>query len=183
VKLFNTKTEEEKIVDGCRRGDRRWQRKLYDVHSSYMLGVCRRYIGDLHHAEEVLSNGFIKVFDKIDQYKGTGNLRAWIKSIMIRESLNFIRSHHADMYESDEEVLEFLAGEKLFADQVQPEHLIHLIDQLPVGYRTIFNMYTVEGYSHREIAEMLEIEEGTSKSQLSKARKILQKRVIELNYI
>ena len=146
-KLLRLPTNEQKLVRQCLKGDSRAQRELYDRFCGQMLGVCRRYVKTIEDAEEVLSNAFIKVFSWLDQFKAEGNLGGWIRRILSHESLN---------------------------DQCEAEHLMMMIYELPLGYRTVFNLYAVEGYSHKEIGDMLDISENTSKSQLSKARKALR---------
>jgi RNA polymerase sigma-70 factor (ECF subfamily) len=135
----------------------------------------------MEEAEEVLSNGFIKVFDKLKDFEGKGSFEGWIRRIMVNEALNHLRKGQSMFIEV--EVSEFESDEIMFSDQLEAEHLMMLIDQLPIGYRTVFNLFAIEGYKHDEIAEMLGISSNTSKSQLSKARKMLQQRVLDLKYL
>lgn len=169
---------DQKLVKQCRKGDRKAQRQLYDKYAPQMLSVCRRYVRSLEDAEEVLSNAFIKVFNKIDQYSGEGALGGWIRRIIINESLNFIRYQKNLFVEVEEENHKDFSTTD-FQDQMDADYLLAMIGQLPLGYRTVFNLYGIEGYSHQEIGEMLGISENTSKSQLSKARKHLQQRLGE----
>jgi RNA polymerase sigma factor (sigma-70 family) len=173
TRIFHLGWTEEKIIAGCKNGDHRAQRQLYEKFGPTMLAVCRRYTRSLEDAEEVLSNAFIKVFDRFETYRGEGSLAGWLRSIMVRESLNFIRYQKNLFVEQDPETLR----EEATTDHEETEMaeaLLAMIDQLPLGYRTVFNLYAIEGYSHKEIAELLGISEGTSKSQLSKARSQLQ---------
>jgi len=172
-KLLRLPTNEQKLVRQCLKGDSRAQRELYDRFCGQMLGVCRRYVKTIEDAEEVLSNAFIKVFSRLDQFKAEGNLGGWIRRIMINESLNYIRYQKNLFVEVEEENHSSLSHESL-NDQWEAEHLMMMINELPLGYRTVFNLYAVEGYSHKEIGDMLDISENTSKSQLSKARKALR---------
>lgn len=172
-KLLRLPTTEKKLIRQCCKGDGRAQRELYERFSGPMLSVCRRYVQTIEDAEEVLSNAFIKVFAKIDQYRGGGSLGGWIRRIMVNEALNFIRYRKNLFVEVEEENHRELAHENP-SHQWDAEHLMRMINELPLGYRTVFNLYAIEGYSHREIGEMLDISENTSKSQLSKARKQLQ---------
>lgn len=174
--LLRLPTSEQKLVKQCRKGDSRAQRDLYERFAPQMLTVCRRYVRTIEDAEEVLSNAFIKVFNKIDQYTGDGPLGGWIRRIMVNESLNFIRYQKNLFVEVEEENHSQFAHENL-SDQLNADHLMALIDELPLGYKTVFNLYAIEGYGHKEIGEMLGISENTSKSQLSKARKNLQKKL------
>lgn len=177
-KLLRLATSEEKLVKQCCRGNSKAQKELYERYSSQMLSVCRRYLYSLQDAEEVLSNAFVKVFTKIDQFDGSGALGGWIRRIMINESLNFIRYKKNLFVEVEEENHQSFSHQPLH-DEMNADYLLEMIADLPMGYRTVFNLYAIEGYNHREIGEMLEISENTSKSQLSKARKQLQKRLEE----
>lgn len=175
-KLLRLPTSEEKLIKQCTKGDRRAQRELFDRFSSQMLSVGMRYLRSQEDAEEVLSNTFIKVFKKIDQFKGDGPLGGWIRKIMVNESLNFLRYKRNLFVEVEEENHASFSHQKL-QEAINAEHLLRMIAELPLGYRTVFNLYAIEGYNHREIGEMLGISENTSKSQLSKARKQLQQKL------
>lgn len=179
-KLFTLPTTEEKLIQQCRRGNAKAQRELYDKYASGMLSVCRRYVRTIEDAEEVLSNAFIKVFGKIDQFNGTGSIGGWIKRIMVNESLNYIRYQKNWFVEIEEENHTSFSHQNL-SNELDAEHLMNLIDELPLGYKTVFNLYAIEGYSHKEIGDMLGISDNTSKSQLSKARKSLQQKLGEEN--
>ena len=174
-KLLRLPTTEQKLVRQCRRGDQRAQRDLYERYAPQMLSLCRRYVRSLEDAEEVLSNAFIKVFRKIDQFNGDGALGAWIRRIMVNESLNFIKYRKNLFVEVEEENHSDFSHENL-QEEFNAEHLMAMIAELPLGYRTVFNLYAIEGYTHKEIGEKLGISENTSKSQLSKARKHLQEK-------
>lgn len=171
------KTEEQDLVSGCRRGEHKAQRSVYEQHAPQMLAVCLRYVHDRSEAEGVMVNGFLKVFDKIGQYSGEGSFEGWIRRIMVNESLLYLRQNkHAHMMVEVE-----AASREVNTDdalqQLAAEELMALIHKLPEGYRTVFNLYAIEGYSHKEIAEQLGIAENTSKSQLSRARSQLQQLV------
>lgn len=138
-----------------------------------MLGVCRQYIKDLHFAEDVMINGFVKVFNHLGSFQNKGSFEGWIRTIMVRESISYLRKRQFVVY--DDEAME-TGGDKASMDEglLDVEYVQHLIDELPEGYKAVFLLYAIEGYGHKEISEMLEISEGTSKSQLFKARKLLQ---------
>ena len=138
-----------------------------------MLGVCRQYIKDLHFAEDVMINGFVKVFNHLSSYQHKGSFEGWIRTIMVRESISYLRKRQFVVY--DDDAVE-VNGEVTTSNDglLDVEYVQHLIDQLPEGYKAVFLLYAIEGYGHKEIAELLEISEGTSKSQLFKARKMLQ---------
>jgi RNA polymerase sigma factor (sigma-70 family) len=178
TKVFNLPNTEQRLIKQCKKGNLQAQRELYQRYSGEMLAVCRRYTKGLEDAEEVLSNGFIKFFKNIDQFRGEGAVGAWMRRIMVREALNFIRYQKNLFVEVDEE--RSAAFSKANETQhYDVEHLMMMISALPMGYKTVFNLYAIEGYNHKEIGEMLEISENTSKSQLSKARKRLQEKLAQ----
>ncbi len=169
----------ESLIEQCRSQNGKAQRLLYDRLSPKMLGVCRRYIGDLSEAETVLVTGFLKVFNKIDQFSGTGNFEGWVRRIMVNESLLYLRKNKSMYLDVDIEEAHiepnYGQADYLFEEQ----ELLEMINNLPVGYRTVFNLYAIEGYSHKEIGEQMGINENTSKSQLSRARSILKNEVLK----
>lgn len=171
--VLNLPSTEKRLVKQCLRGNHEAQKELYDRYAGEMLASCRRYTQNLEDAEEVLSNGFIKVFSRLDQYRGEGALGAWIRRIMVREALNFIR-YQKNLFVEVEEERSAEFGHSQVKEHYDAEHLMRMIDELPTGYRTVFNLFAIEGYNHKEIGEMLDISENTSKSQLSKARRQLQ---------
>ena len=174
--LIKLPSTDQRLVKNCRKGDSKAQRELYERYAPQMLSVCRRYVRSLEDAEEVLSNAFIKVFAKIDQYSGEGALGGWIRRIMVNEALNYIRYQKNLFVEVDHENHAEISHSG-FSDKMDADHLLAMVAELPLGYRTVFNLYGIEGYTHKEIGEMLGISENTSKSQLSKARKHLQERL------
>ena len=147
-----------------------------------MLGVCRRYVKSIEEAEEVLSNGFVKVFTKIDSFKDEGSFEGWVRRIMVRESINYIRYQRNIFVDMKPEWIPE-QGHSPIQDEIEASALIEVIDELPMGYKTVFNLFAIEGYSHKEIGDMLNINENTSKSQLSKARKYLKERVNQQQYL
>jgi RNA polymerase sigma-70 factor (ECF subfamily) len=173
TKIIHLEVPEAQLIAGCCKGDRKAQYQLYVQHAPRMLAVCRRYTASLEDAEEVLSNGFVKAFQKIASYQGSGSFEGWLKRIMVNESLNFIRYKKNLFLELSETDGHEPADAQAFESETAAQ-LLELIDQLPLGYKTVFNLYAIEGYNHKEIAELLHITEGTSKSQLSKARAYLQ---------
>lgn len=180
MRLFTSHTEEEKMVRGCAKGKSSAQEQLYSMYYRKMYGVCMRYAKDREVAEDLLQEGFIKVFKNISRYKGTGSLEGWIRRIMVNTALE----HHRRMARflplvDLDQALDADAGHDLVSEMSKDE-ILALIQELPNGYRTIFNLYAIEGYTHREIATKLDISEGTSKSQFARARRQLQERVIEL---
>ena len=167
-------SKEEKLISGCKSQDPRAQREVYHEWAAKMLGVCLRYIKDQSEAESVMTGGFLKIFDKIDQYSGDGSFEGWMRRIMVNESLTWLRQQkHAFMMVDAEEASREVSYEDA-QQQLQAEDLMTMVRLLPDGYRAVFNLYAIEGFSHKEIAEKLEISENTSKSQLSRARNLLQ---------
>jgi RNA polymerase sigma-70 factor (ECF subfamily) len=169
---------EEELRQGCIDGRAGHQRLLYDYYSSKMFGICLRYANDYHHAEDILQEGFIKIFRSIDRFRGDGSFDGWIKRIFINTAIEHYRKsvNHSGHVELEPSIVIRHIGEKA-TDNLATQDLMKLVQQLSPGYRTIFNLYVIEGYSHREIAETMGISEGTSKSQLARARNILKKLV------
>ncbi len=172
AKVYPLPLGEARLVKRCKRGNLAAQRELYRRYASAMYAVCLRYCKRREEAEEVLSNGFVKVFGRLDQFSGTGRLGAWIKTIMVREALNFLRYQKNRFEEMDEE-RDY--GHRREEEALDAEHLLRLVRSLPTGYQTVFNLYALEGYSHQEIGARLDISESTSKTQLRKARQQLQR--------
>ena len=176
------RAKEDDLVKGCRRGDHHAQQRLYDLYSSRMYGVCCRYVKNTMQAEDILVMAFTKVFDRISQFKGEGSFEGWIRRITVNEALNYLRKSRTMVVETDLEH----AGRELdynrLSDHLEAEDLLKMIEKLPPGYRIVFNMYAIDGYSHKEIADQLGISENTSKSQLSRARTYLQKLLAETDW-
>jgi RNA polymerase sigma factor (sigma-70 family) len=167
----------DNIIKGCLKGDRKCQEQLYKMFSTRMFGLCLKYANNYDDACDILQEGFIKVYRKLDQFSGKGSFEGWIRRIMINTALERYRSQlHmyplTDNIGTRDEMMYEEVFEKLSADD-----LIKLVQELPPRYRMVFNMYAIEGYPHKEIAETLGITVGTSKSNLSRARDILQKKV------
>lgn len=144
-----------------------------------MFSVCRRYVMQLQEAEDILVCGFTKVFQKLDQFKGKGSFEGWIRRIMVNEALTFIRRNKSMYLEVEIEKAGREPDLQKLSDQLEVEDLEKMIDRLPMGYKTVFNLYAIEGFSHKEIAEKLGISENTSKSQLSRARVHLQRLLLD----
>lgn len=173
-----TKTNRiEALLAGCKKGDRAAQEQLYRLTASEMLSVCLRYTRDQAEAEDTLQTGFVRVFTNLERFGQKGAFHAWIRRIMVNTAIESYRRRQrmSPMTAIDEKLEDSLpAPEQAHMDY---EDLIRLIQQLPDGYRMVFNMYVMEGFSHREISQALEITENTSKSQLSRARDWLKKRI------
>lgn len=157
------------------------QEAIYNRFASKMLSVCRYYIADMQFAEDVMISGFCKVFANLSSFKFEGSFEGWIRKIMTREAISFLRSHKAMMYIEDNMQVE---DKEIIPDELSEldiEAIQLLIDKMPEGYKTVFLLYVLEDYSHKEIAAMLSISESTSKTQLFKAKKLLQKNLEKLN--
>lgn len=166
--------DHQKLVRDCLKGKLQAQRMLYDEFAKHMLGVCYRYTRSMKDAEDVLQEGFVKVFSKLGQYKSEGELGAWIRRIMVNTALNYLKrnkKYQDEMYFTDNYLHPVTDQDP--AVRIDAKDLAHLIRQLPPGYQVIFNLHAVEGYSHVEIGEMLGISDGTSRSQYSRARNLL----------
>lgn len=169
---------EAELRQGCIDGRRDHQELLYRYYSPKMFGICLRYASDYHQAEDILQEGFIKVFNNMDRFRGDGSFEGWVKRIFINTAIEHYRKsvNHSGHAELESNTVIRHISEKA-SDNLATQDLMKLVQKLSPGYRTIFNLYVIEGYSHREISEMMGISEGTSKSQLARARAILKKLV------
>lgn len=171
--------EYKELIEACVKGDRQAQRQLYDIFASKMFFVCLRYTKSQQEAEDVLQDSFVKVFNNLKGYRGDSRLGYWIKRIVINTALN---SQRKKLYMYPMVDVEDI---QLNDHQVKPlaafrmEELLSMINSLPEGCRVVFNLFAIEGYSHKEIASMLGISEGTSKSQYARARKLLKEKIAE----
>jgi len=170
----NQYINESDLIQGCMEGNRRMQEELYKRFSPRMYAVCLRYAGNAEEAEDILQEGFIKVFKKLNSFRSEGSFEGWVRRIFVNTAIEHFRKKRylQPVTEKEENTIEG----KYFSvlDELAEKDILALVQELSPGYRTVFNMYVVEGYTHKEIADMLEISEGTSKSQLSRAKVILQ---------
>jgi len=173
---------DKEILEGCIKGRSSAQQRLFDSYSRMLLGVCRRYATNLEEAEDILQEGFVKIFLNIKEFKGDGLLVAWMRRIMINTAITYYHKMRKHRYHDDlEEVRESKFEDHPWEDaDFTREELYDVIQRMPDGYRMVFNLYAVEGYKHREIAEIMNIDENTSKSQYSRARRWLQERLIKI---
>lgn len=182
LKIISFYKNEKVLIKRALKGNQQAQKMIFESHAPKMLGVCRQYIADLQFAEDVMINGFAKVFQHLSTYRFEGSFEGWIRRIMIREAINFLRKKQFVVF--DEEVVDHQSSvEPSVEYNLEVDHIQLLVDSLPEGYKMVFILYAVEGYKHQEIAEILDISENTSKSQLFKARKLLQKKLKAQNYI
>ena len=179
----NHNIDETDLIKGCIDGDRRMQEALYNRFSPRMYAVCLRYAGNAEEAEDILQEGFIKIFKKLDTFRSEGSFEGWIRRIFVNTAIEHFRRKRYLQTVSEKEENTIEGKDISVLDKMAAKDIMALIKELSPGYRTVFNMYVVEGYTHKEIADMLNISEGTSKSQLSRAKVILQglvKKHIEL---
>lgn len=166
------------LVERCKEGDRAAQKRLFDALAPKMMAVCVRYVGDRETAEDLLQEGFVTLFSRLDSYEGKGSFEGWARKIFVNTALMYLRK--TDALKLSDDIGE---ARSLSSDEVSPlgnigyQELMKLIAALPAGFRTVFNMYVVEGYSHKEIAEALGMTEATSRSKLQRARLRLQEMI------
>lgn len=171
---------EEELIKGCIREEKSYQQRLYKTYAGKMLVVCMRYTRNRQEAEDVLQDGFIRIFDNIRKFSFNGSFEGWVRRIMINCALrNFRKSSYQKEQIGIAEDYDIPTNAKIY-DKLSEQELMNMIDELPEGYKMVFNLYAIEGYSHKEIADIMDINEGTSRSQLNKARKYLQKKLLEL---
>ncbi|MCK9304784.1 MAG: sigma-70 family RNA polymerase sigma factor [Bacteroidales bacterium] len=172
--IFN----EAELLESCVKQDRRAQKTLYEFYAPRMLTLCIRYIGDRERARDILHDGFITVFEKIGSYNGSGSFEGWMRRIFVNTALMALRK--GDILKYSEELVTAereITGEQSVLENINSRELLRLISSMPAGFRAVFNMYAIEGYSHQEIAKQMKISEGSSRSQLSRARAWLQERL------
>lgn len=171
---------DQELVARCQKGEREAQHELFKRYAGKMMTVCRRYFSSIEEAEDILQEGFIKVFERLHQWQGTGALGGWIRTIMINTALTQIRSQKKWKDTADVNTLENIDSDTVSAlQQLQAEEILQLIEKMPSGYRTVFNLFAIEGYGHKEIGEMLGISENTSKTQFLKSKEWLKKTLAE----
>jgi RNA polymerase sigma-70 factor (ECF subfamily) len=182
VSKVENKEELQEIVDGCIRGKRKFQKRLFEKYYGKMMAICYRYAKDSDEAQDMVQNGFIKVFKKLDVYNFEGSLEGWIRRIMVNTAIDQIRKNKRnpfliedeDRVQNIEEDVPFSTEEDEFYSKLKAKTAIKAISELSPAYRMVFNMYVIEGFTHKEIADYLGISEGTSKSNLAKAKQKLR---------
>ena len=171
--------DERTLVDGCQNQDRAAQRLLYERFAGKLFAVCKRYVKDPDEAADVLQDSFVKVFRHMDQFRFECPLEAWLKRIAINTALKHLRKNKPFEHMTDvDEVANFLPQNADVLPTLNYQYLLQLVQQLPTGCRTVFNLYAIEGYTHPEIAALMGISEGTSKSQFFRARGLLQQKLL-----
>ena len=171
----------QELISRSKENDRKAQQGLFDFLAPKMFAVCLRYVGDRDTAQDILQDGFITLFAKLDTYGGEGSFEGWARKIFVNTALMYLRKTDALKLSTDiEEARRLSSDDPSALQKIGYQELLRLIAELPPGFRTVFNMYVVEGYSHKEIGEALGISEVTSRSQLQRARKMLQDKIKEL---
>lgn len=175
---------EQLLISQCKQHQRRAQKQLFEDLYIPVYRLARRYLVSSYDAEEALGNAFIRVFNNIGQfeYRGEGSLLKWVNTIMINECIRFLRQYKPVLVEEDVALLVAESGFDDFSSDYDAEEIQEIIDHMPAGYRTVFNLFALEGYSHQQIAIMLNISEGTSRSQLSKARNYIIEKLKHRTY-
>jgi RNA polymerase sigma factor (sigma-70 family) len=172
-----TQKEEDQLLAACRKGHRQAQRQLYDRYAGDMYVVCLRYAKNEDEAKDILQEAFIKIFKNISSFRGESKLYHWIKKVVINTALNQQRNKHHLIPVIDIKASHSVTDDAYALSDYHWKDLLGMVRELPQGCRAIFNLYAIEGYNHREIAVMLQISEGTSKSQFARARQLLQEKI------
>ncbi|HPE82742.1 MAG: RNA polymerase sigma factor [Aequorivita sp.] len=181
MKIIPLHKNYSKLIVSASKGDRRAQHQLYELFSPKMLGVCRQYLKNNDLAEEVMLSGFFKMFTHLKDFKNEGSFEGWIRRIMVNESISQLRKDKKLHFISETEIENTAEHSTFIETELEEADIQKMIDSLPDGYKTVFILYAVEGYKHSEIGELLQINENTSKTQLFKARKMLQNMVKQQN--
>lgn len=173
---------ENELIDECLKNNRIAQKQLYEKYSRKMFGVCLRYAKSKEEAEDVLADAFVQIFMKLSSFKRDGSFEGWIRRIVVNTSITAYRSNlKFNLNDEISEIRDISNNDVSAIDLLNLQQLKSLIQQMPDGYRMVFNLHVMEGYNHREIGEILNINEGTSKSQFSKARKWMQAKLEQYN--
>ena len=179
MKIIPLHNKQKSLIKKAIDNNREAQQQLFEQHSPKMLGVCRQYVKDLHHAEDMMLQGFLKVFTNLYKFKDEGSFEGWIRRIMVNTCISYLRKKNLVDLSDEDYVFNDAATESL--ENTSVEDIQKLIDKLPDGYKMVFNLFAIEGFKHSEIAEKLGVSESTSKSQLFKARKLLQQNYYKMN--
>ncbi|MFD2528399.1 MULTISPECIES: RNA polymerase sigma factor [Polaribacter] len=181
MKIITLHNKQKSLIKKAIDNNREAQKQLFEQHSPKMLGVCRQYVKDMHHAEDLMLQGFLKVFTNLYKFKHEGSFEGWIRRIMVNTCISYLRKKNLVDVSDEDFVFNDAATESL--ENTSVEDIQKLIDKLPEGYKMVFNLFAIEGYKHSEIAKKLDISENTSKSQLFKARKLLQENYKKMNKV
>ena len=175
---------DEQLVKECVSGNSVAQKKFYDLFAKKMMGVCLRYTNNYDEAQDVLQDGFIKIFNKLPKFESKGSLEGWVRRIIVNTALDNYRKNKKHQGNVDVDSVGFMLEKNDFTiEEINAQDLLKIIYTIPEGYRVVFNLFAIEGYSHKEIAEKLGVTESTSKSQYSRAKKLLRKLLVENNIV
>lgn len=173
--------DEQQLIEGCRKGNRKAQKELYETYSRKMMGVCLRYVNDRETARDLLQDGFVRVFTSLDSYSGTGSFEGWMRKIFVNSALEYLRRSDILRDAADlDHTAELTGTDSSVISRMSANELMQVVNTLPTGFRTVFNLFAIEGYSHKEIGEMLQITESTSRSQYTRAKQLLQRKISTL---
>ncbi|MDR0796316.1 MAG: RNA polymerase sigma factor [Tannerella sp.] len=170
---------EKQLIEGCLNGNRSAQEEIYNLYSRRMMGLCLRYVGDRETARDLLQDGFIKVFTSLHTFAGTGPLEAWMRVIFVNIAIEHLRKRDILRDTTDLDSIQETTVDETAISKLSAEMIMELVQKLPSGFRTVFNLYAMEGHSHKEIGEMLHIQEGTSRSQYARAKHWLREQIEE----
>lgn len=171
----------EEIIEGCLGKNASAQKQLYDYLSPRMMGVCMRYSSSVEEAEDILQDGFIKLFDKIETFGGIGSFEGWARRLFVNTALDALRKKKKYQFDQSLDDVSYMLNSNDYIEEgLAANDLLKILQTIPVGYRTVFNLYAIEGYSHKEIAEQLSITVSTSKSQYSRAKSLLREIIEKL---
>lgn len=174
----------EQLIKKCLDNNARAQKMLYEQFGPKLMGICYRYAIDAEEAKDLLQDGFIKIFEKLDKYSGIGSFEGWMRRIVVNTALDNIRKNKKFLLHTDIDNASYkLPSNDFIEERLAAEDLLKILQSIPLGYKTIFNLYAIEGYSHKEIAEQLNITTSTSKSQYSRAKALLRDKITKLNLV
>jgi RNA polymerase sigma factor (sigma-70 family) len=177
--MVDSNINEAKLIADCQRGDRIAQKQLYNLYAGKMMGVCLRYCKDREKAKDLLHDGFLKVYSHIDSFESKGSFEGWVRRIMINTALEYLRKQSDEGYHLEiEEAFSLTNGDYSVLEKLQAEEIIEVIQQLPAVYRIVFNLYVIEGYSHKEIAKEMQLTESSSRVYLTRAKQLLQEKLM-----
>ena len=183
MKVVSLHKNYDSLISKVKNDNRRAQHEMFELFAPKMLSVCRQYLKSTDRAEEVMLMGFMKVFKNLNSYKSEGSFEGWIRRIMVNESISELRREKKFQFKDETHIENSMEHVTYIHSELEVAEIQKIIDSLPEGYKTVFVLYVVDGYKHSEIAELLEVTESTSKSQLFKARKMLQDRIKKQNKI
>jgi len=173
--------DEQQLIEGCKKGNRKAQKELYETYSRKMMGVCLRYVNDRETARDLLQDGFVRVFTSLASYSGIGSFEGWMRKIFVNSALEYLRKSDVLRDAADlDNTAELVGPNSSVISQMSAAELMQIVNELPTGFRTVFNLFAIEGYSHKEIGDMLQITESTSRSQYTRAKQLLQRKINEL---